>query len=139
MECENWKNCVNFKEKEKVIYVPEEIQFTNSFPPAKLGMGLLFNNGKQELYWNKNLKIFKVEESCTQIIKPKLFLCEKGDIDVGEWGFANDFEDGDFKERGHYFLNIGETTIGKPFICILDDAFIQPVKFSYNYWWKVAE
>lgn len=129
--------CERYLKKQPVIYVPEKVQFDAADDSTSIG--LLFNKGKQAIYWDGVFKVFQVSTPCTPIIKPKLFPCEKGDIGVGEWGFANDFEDGDFKEKGRYFLNIGETSIGKTFTCILHDTFIQPVNFSYNYWWKVVE
>lgn len=125
--------CERYIKKQPDIYVPDGIQFTKSSPG--FGLGLEFNSGKQDIYYDYTHKIFRC---CfgggIKRIRPKLFLCEKGDIGVGEWGFANDFEDGNFKEKGRYFLNIGKT-----FICILHDTFIQPVNFSYNYWWKIVE
>ena len=139
MNCENYKKCCNFKEKKSIIYVPECIHFTIALSNSSIGacsMGLVFNDNRQELFFQFLKEVFRVHDSPLMDIKTqaKLIPYKMKDIGIGEWGFASDFKDGNFHTKSTYCLNIG-----KNMVFISNDKFILPMTYNYNYWWKVVE
>lgn len=133
MDCDKCNYCANFKEIKPTIYVPENIHFTKSSISSTIG--LLFNNSKQELFFNFDKGAFGISTyPRTGVkIKTKLVPCVKKDVGVGEWGYTENCDCQFSTVKVGYCLNIGESLV-----CISNESFIIPYT-NYKYWWKVVE
>lgn len=130
----NCENCKNYEKKEDVILAPEPIQFTRTTPIC--GMGLKFNNGKQELCFNHRNEAYRVGNVPSIPIPTKLIPCKKEDIGLGEWAFGTDFPiiDRNLNCKSLYLLRIKKNV----FAFIEDDLFIYKSLVDWRKWYKVV-
>lgn len=131
--------CERYIKKQPDIYVPDGVQFARG--TSNCGMGLLFNNNKQEIYYLKSSKLFTITISSSRnnIIKPILIPCKREDIGLGEWGHCSDSSNPDFDNIGGYCLNVGDKLKCVELDDNGDEGDIVTESDDWEFWWKVLE
>lgn len=115
------------------LRVPENIKFSEESP-----YGLIFNDGKQELYYTKNTGIWSVIQATTPLpYQPKLVPCEKADIKVGDWFYVFLYTPEDLDDIENYQLMLDDDE----YVEVTDktDVTVYSGNNFKNYWKVVFE
>jgi len=116
---------------DKEFLVPKEIRITAG--TRSFSIGLLFNDGKQELCWDYRDNVYGVNSQfLTETIKTKLVPCRREDLKAGDLAFRTDFGDSDFKSIYQYCF------IDKNKHWYISNKQIEKGSMSYRYWYKVV-
>lgn len=121
--------------EECIIMVPENIKFRKHCRYGD-GLGIVFNNEKQVLYYMDYIGVVHVAPDIypSSFIKYKLVPIKQKDRKVGYTYFRSDTENPDFTILESYCKYLGENQYF--FVTVGRDILTR--WYSCNYWWQVV-
>ena len=117
------------------ILVPENIKITREI--VYHSKGILFNDNKQELVYNKTDSIYKVySSSLLEVIPCELIPCKREDLVTRDLAFRSDIKNPNLVGALSLYCIILNS---RKYVYITDCNGISFSDLYWTYWWKVVE
>jgi hypothetical protein len=136
------KEVETLNKEDKTILVPDCIKIENGFVGGGDGLGIVFPNNKQTLFYHDDYEVFQVRVSCLRdFVQCKLVPCKYKDIEDGDTFYAN-YDllklSSEFENIIFYYKKLKEKDRA---VCVTEENDISNDinMHNYKYFWKVEE